>query len=94
VPAGAMHRYTIIERFTAVEATAPPAEVHGSRRTSRLIARKIDRRRYLWCSLGARAFKQGATSFNSAIVRAQRVDATLAQNTSDSHRDSGRFFMC
>jgi quercetin dioxygenase-like cupin family protein len=29
VPAGAMHRYTIIELFTAVEATAPPAEVHG-----------------------------------------------------------------
>ena len=29
VPAGAMHPYTIIEPFTAVEATAPPAEVHG-----------------------------------------------------------------
>jgi quercetin dioxygenase-like cupin family protein len=29
VPAGASHRYTIIEPFTAVEATAPPAEVHG-----------------------------------------------------------------
>jgi quercetin dioxygenase-like cupin family protein len=29
VPAGAMHRYTILEPFTAVEATAPPAEVHG-----------------------------------------------------------------
>jgi quercetin dioxygenase-like cupin family protein len=29
VPAGAMHRYTIINPFTAVEATAPPAEVHG-----------------------------------------------------------------
>jgi quercetin dioxygenase-like cupin family protein len=29
VPAGATHRYTIIEPFTAVEATAPPAEVHG-----------------------------------------------------------------
>lgn len=28
-PAGAMHQYTIIEPFTAVEATAPPAEVHG-----------------------------------------------------------------
>jgi quercetin dioxygenase-like cupin family protein len=26
VPAGAMHRNTIIEPFTAVEATAPPAE--------------------------------------------------------------------
>jgi hypothetical protein len=24
-----MHQYTIIEPFTAVEATAPPAEVHG-----------------------------------------------------------------
>lgn len=29
VPAGAMHQYTINEPFTAVEATAPPAEVHG-----------------------------------------------------------------
>ncbi len=29
VPAGAMHLYTILEPFTAVEATAPPAEVHG-----------------------------------------------------------------
>jgi hypothetical protein len=29
LPAGAMHKYTIIEPFTAVEATAPAAEVHG-----------------------------------------------------------------
>jgi quercetin dioxygenase-like cupin family protein len=29
VPSGAMHHYTIIESFTAIEATAPPAEVHG-----------------------------------------------------------------
>jgi quercetin dioxygenase-like cupin family protein len=29
VPAGATHQYTIIDQFTAVEATAPPAEVHG-----------------------------------------------------------------
>ena len=29
VPAGASHQYAIIEPFTAVEATAPPAEVHG-----------------------------------------------------------------
>jgi quercetin dioxygenase-like cupin family protein len=29
VPAGATHQYTIIEPFTAIEATAPPAEVHG-----------------------------------------------------------------
>lgn len=29
VPAGAEHRYVIKERFTAVEATAPPAHVHG-----------------------------------------------------------------
>ena len=29
VPAGAMHKYTILEPFFAVEATAPPAEVHG-----------------------------------------------------------------
>ncbi len=29
VPTGAEHRYTIVERFVAVEATAPPAQVHG-----------------------------------------------------------------
>ncbi len=29
VPAGAEHRYTIVDAFTAVEATSPPAEVHG-----------------------------------------------------------------
>jgi quercetin dioxygenase-like cupin family protein len=29
VPAGAEHSYKIIEPFTAVEATAPPAQVHG-----------------------------------------------------------------
>jgi quercetin dioxygenase-like cupin family protein len=29
VPAGASHHYTITEPFTAIEATAPPAEVHG-----------------------------------------------------------------
>lgn len=29
VPAGARHRYRILEPFTAVEATAPPAQVHG-----------------------------------------------------------------
>lgn len=29
VPEGAEHRYTILEPFTAVEATSPPAEVHG-----------------------------------------------------------------
>ena len=29
VPPGAEHRYTILERFTAIEATAPPAQVHG-----------------------------------------------------------------
>ena len=29
VPAGAKHTYRILEPFTAVEATAPPAEVHG-----------------------------------------------------------------
>jgi quercetin dioxygenase-like cupin family protein len=29
VPAGAEHSYRILEPFTAVEATAPPAEVHG-----------------------------------------------------------------
>lgn len=29
VPAGAKHTYRILEPFTAVEATAPPARVHG-----------------------------------------------------------------
>lgn len=29
VPRGASHRYTIVEPFTAVEATAPPARVHS-----------------------------------------------------------------
>ena len=29
VPANAEHEYRIIEPFTAVEATAPPAQVHG-----------------------------------------------------------------
>jgi quercetin dioxygenase-like cupin family protein len=29
VPQGAKHTYQILEPFTAVEATSPPAEVHG-----------------------------------------------------------------
>ena len=29
VPKGAEHAYRITERFTAVEATSPPAQVHG-----------------------------------------------------------------
>jgi quercetin dioxygenase-like cupin family protein len=29
VPRGSSHRYKILEPFTAVEATSPPAEVHG-----------------------------------------------------------------
>ncbi|SNC67802.1 Cupin domain-containing protein [Hymenobacter gelipurpurascens] len=29
VPRGASHTYKILEAFTAVEATAPPAQVHG-----------------------------------------------------------------
>jgi len=29
VPRGASHTYRILERFSAVEATAPPAQVHG-----------------------------------------------------------------
>jgi quercetin dioxygenase-like cupin family protein len=29
VPKGAEHRYRILERFTAIEATSPPAQVHG-----------------------------------------------------------------
>ncbi len=29
VPKGSLHMYTVLEPFTAVEATCPPAEVHG-----------------------------------------------------------------
>ena len=29
VPKGASHTYKILEPFTAVEATSPPAQVHG-----------------------------------------------------------------
>jgi quercetin dioxygenase-like cupin family protein len=29
VPKGAEHSYEVLERFTAIEATAPPAPVHG-----------------------------------------------------------------
>ena len=29
VPANSKHSYRILEKFTAVEATAPPAQVHG-----------------------------------------------------------------
>jgi quercetin dioxygenase-like cupin family protein len=29
VPRDALHRYTIKEPFTAIEATAPPSQVHG-----------------------------------------------------------------
>lgn len=29
VPKGASHQYKVLETFTAVEATAPPAQVHG-----------------------------------------------------------------
>src|SRR5436305_2586125 len=29
VPQGARHTYKILEAFTAIEATAPPAQVHG-----------------------------------------------------------------
>jgi quercetin dioxygenase-like cupin family protein len=29
VPRGARHRYHVLERFRAVEATSPPAHVHG-----------------------------------------------------------------
>ena len=33
VPKGASHSYRILEPFTAVEATSPPAHVHGRDRT-------------------------------------------------------------
>ena len=29
VPAGAEHRYRILSEFSAIEATSPPAQVHG-----------------------------------------------------------------
>jgi quercetin dioxygenase-like cupin family protein len=35
VPKGAEHTYKILEPFTAVEATTPPAEVHGRDETHR-----------------------------------------------------------
>jgi quercetin dioxygenase-like cupin family protein len=34
IPKGASHRYKILAPFTAVEATAPPAEAHGRDRPS------------------------------------------------------------
>ena len=34
VPKGASHTYKILEHFTAVEATSPPAEVHGRDETN------------------------------------------------------------
>jgi quercetin dioxygenase-like cupin family protein len=33
VPMGAAHSYRILETFTAVEATAPPAQIHGREET-------------------------------------------------------------
>lgn len=33
VPADAEHSYRIVESFTAIEATAPPAQVHGRDQT-------------------------------------------------------------
>jgi quercetin dioxygenase-like cupin family protein len=33
VPAGSEHTYRILETFTAVEATAPPAQVHARKQT-------------------------------------------------------------
>jgi quercetin dioxygenase-like cupin family protein len=33
VPAGSQHTYRILETFTAIEATAPPAQVHGREQT-------------------------------------------------------------
>lgn len=29
IPRGARHRYAVIESFTAVEATSPPAQIHA-----------------------------------------------------------------
>jgi len=33
IPVGAEHTYRMLETFTAVEATAPPAQVHGREQT-------------------------------------------------------------
>ena len=33
VPAGSQHTYRILETFTAIEATAPPAQMHGREQT-------------------------------------------------------------
>ncbi len=38
VPAHARHRYEILETFSALEATAPPAQVHGRDDASRSVA--------------------------------------------------------
>jgi len=32
VPKGARHTYKVLETFTAIEATSPPAHVHGQRK--------------------------------------------------------------
>lgn len=40
VPKGAHHHYRILEKFTAVEATAPPSEVHGRDHLSLIEASK------------------------------------------------------
>src|SRR5215208_4994124 len=42
VPAGAEHTYRILEAFTAVEATAPPAQVHGREQSYRHGANRHD----------------------------------------------------
>jgi quercetin dioxygenase-like cupin family protein len=47
VPKGALHRYNILEPFTAVEATYPPAHVHGRddiRRAPRCAAIPVNNR--------------------------------------------------
>jgi len=64
-----------------------------SRRTLGLNARKLADAA-IFGSLADRTFKLGAALFNSAIIRASRLDATRAQNTLDLHRASGPSFMC
>ena len=43
VPKGSAHRYEIMEPFTAVEATTPPAQVHGRDEAERASAQQGQR---------------------------------------------------
>jgi|SRR5579872_5547466 len=44
VPKGASHRYIILEEFTAIEATSPPAFVHGRDESGHILRESSERR--------------------------------------------------